>query len=130
MWHKIDPIWSSVKYKAVFQIPIEYMGCDILGILPVDRGSRFPQNQGYWKNHASQQLFKVFVYILYFAATCFGPRWPSSGGIHYYFQEATSQRSRCFVLWVLFFVYVLANTSVIYLRSKKGIKKKVKTLKC
>jgi hypothetical protein len=28
-----------------------------------------------------KQLFKAFIYI-YFAATCFGPRWPSSGGIH------------------------------------------------
>jgi hypothetical protein len=90
MCHTIDPIWSSVNYKVVFQTPIEYMGCDILGVLPEDRGSRFPQNQGYWKNRPSQQLFKVFIYILYFAATCFGSRWPSSGGIHNYFQEATS----------------------------------------
>jgi hypothetical protein len=37
-------------------------------------------NQGYCKNRPSQQLFKVFIYT-YFAATCFGPRWPSSGGI-------------------------------------------------
>jgi hypothetical protein len=58
--------------------------------------------QGYWKNRPSQQLFKVFVYI-YFAATCFGSRWPSSGEIHNYFREATSlQRIRCFVLLVLF----------------------------
>jgi hypothetical protein len=43
----------------------------------------------------SQQLFKVFIYI-YFAATCFGPRWPSSGGIHNYFREVTSlQRIHC-----------------------------------
>jgi hypothetical protein len=26
-------------------------------------------------------IFKEFIYI-YFAVTCFGPRWPSSGGIH------------------------------------------------
>jgi hypothetical protein len=31
-------------------------------------------------------FFKVFVYI-YFAATCFGPRRPSSDGIHNYFRE-------------------------------------------
>jgi hypothetical protein len=28
----------------------------------------------------------VFIYI-YFAATCFGPRWPSSGGIHNIFEK-------------------------------------------
>jgi hypothetical protein len=45
------------------------------------------------KNCPSQQLFKVFIYI-YLAATCFGPRWPSSGGINNYFPEVTSlQRS-------------------------------------
>jgi hypothetical protein len=50
--------------------------------------------QGYWKNSPSQQLFKVFIYI-YFAATCFGACWPSSGGIHNYFREVTSlQRIR------------------------------------
>jgi hypothetical protein len=55
-------------------------------------------NQGYVKNHPSQQLFKVF--ILYFAATCFDPRWPSSGGIHNYFREVISlQRIRCFPLY-------------------------------
>jgi hypothetical protein len=54
--------------------------------------------QGYWKNCPSQQLFKMFISI-YFAAICFGPRWPSSGGIHNYFREVTSlQRIRCFVL--------------------------------
>jgi hypothetical protein len=42
--------------------------------------------QGYWKNRPSQKLFKVFIYI-YFAATCFGPRWPSAGGIHNYIRE-------------------------------------------
>jgi hypothetical protein len=52
--------------------------------------------QGYWKNGPWQQLFKVFIYI-YFAATCFGPRWPASGGIHNNFREVTSlQRIRCF----------------------------------
>jgi hypothetical protein len=45
--------------------------------------------QGFWKNRPSQQLFKVFIYI-HFAATCFGPRWPSSGGTHNYFREVTS----------------------------------------
>jgi hypothetical protein len=30
----------------------------------------------------------MFIYI-YFAATCFGPRWPSSGGIHNYLLEVT-----------------------------------------
>jgi hypothetical protein len=42
--------------------------------------------QDYWKNHPSQQLLKVI--ILYFAATCFGPCWPSSGGIHNYIFNA------------------------------------------
>jgi hypothetical protein len=46
------------------------------------------QYQGYWKNRPSQQLFKAFIYI-YLAATCFSPRWPSSGGIHNYFREVT-----------------------------------------
>jgi hypothetical protein len=45
--------------------------------------------QGNWKNRPSQQLFKVFIYIN-FAATCFGPRWPFSGGIHNIFREVTS----------------------------------------
>jgi hypothetical protein len=38
-------------------------------------------------------------YILYiFAATCFGPCWPSSGGIHNYFRKFLhSQQIRCFV---------------------------------
>jgi hypothetical protein len=44
--------------------------------------------QGYWKNRPWQQLFKVFIPI-YFAATCFGPRWPSSGRI------SNTQRIRC-----------------------------------
>jgi hypothetical protein len=64
--------------------------------------SKIHLKQGYWKNRPSQQLFKVFIYI-YFAATCFGPVWSSSGGIHNYFQEVTSlQRIRCFVSQVLF----------------------------
>jgi hypothetical protein len=42
--------------------------------------------QGHWKKRPSQQLFKVFIYT-YFAATCFGPRWPSSGGIHNIFRK-------------------------------------------
>jgi hypothetical protein len=45
--------------------------------------------EGKWKNSPSQQLFKVFINI-YFSATCFGSRWPSSGGIHNYFREATT----------------------------------------
>jgi hypothetical protein len=58
---------------------------------------RFNKYQGYWKNLPSQQLFKVFIYI-YFAATCFGPRWPSSGGIHNYFREVSSLQRIRFVL--------------------------------
>jgi hypothetical protein len=55
-------------------------------------------HQGYWKNRPLQQLFKVFIYT-YFATTCFGPRWPSSDGIHNYFRDVTSlQRIRCFML--------------------------------
>jgi hypothetical protein len=45
--------------------------------------------QGYWKNCPSQQLFEVFIYI-YFATTCFGPRWTSSGGIHNIHRDVTS----------------------------------------
>jgi hypothetical protein len=78
-------------------------------------------NKGYWTNRPSQQLFKVFIYI-YFAATCLGPRWPSSGGIHNYFREVTSlQRIRC----LSYSVYGLANTAVVCL-----ICGNVKTLKC
>jgi hypothetical protein len=70
--------------------------------------------QGYWKNRPLQQLFKVFIYT-YFAVKCFGPRWPSSGGIHSIFGKLPhSERIRCFVLLVLF-IYVLANTAVDYL---------------
>jgi hypothetical protein len=53
--------------------------------------------QGYWKNRPSQQLLKVFIYI-YFAATCIGHRWPSSGEIHNYFRKVTSLQ------WIRFFV--------------------------
>jgi hypothetical protein len=42
-------------------------------------------------------IFNVFIYI-YFAAACFSPRWPSSGGIHSYFRE---------VLWKTVQYYVL-----------------------
>jgi hypothetical protein len=56
-------------------------------------------DQGYLLEEQSlATTFNVFIYI-YFAATCFGPSWPSSGGIHNYFREVTSlQRIRCFVL--------------------------------
>jgi hypothetical protein len=41
----------------------------------------------------------VYFIFYVFAATCFGPRWPSSGGIQNYFREVASlQRIRCFVL--------------------------------
>jgi hypothetical protein len=70
------------------------------------RTYRVVDYQGYWKNRPSQQLFKVFIYI-YFAVTCFGPRWPSSGGIHNYFLEVTSlQRIRCFCVIGLIFYMV------------------------
>jgi hypothetical protein len=49
--------------------------------------------QGYWKNRRSQQLFKVFIYT-YFAGTCFGPRWPSSGAIHNIFGKLTHAQDR------------------------------------
>jgi hypothetical protein len=41
------------------------------------------------KNRPSQQLFEVFILYI-FAATCFGPYWPSSGGIHNSFRNLTS----------------------------------------
>jgi hypothetical protein len=61
------------------------------------------------------QLFKVFIYI-YFAATCFGPRWPSSGGIYNYFRKLLHpQRIRCFVLLGLTYCVCLANTAFVFL---------------
>jgi hypothetical protein len=64
-----------------------------------------PSKQGYYKNHPSQQL-KVFT--VYFAATCFGPCWPSSSGIHNYFRKLLHpQRIRCLV----FLGSILLHTS-------------------
>jgi hypothetical protein len=63
---------------------------------------------------SSQQLFKVFIYI-YFAATCFGPRWPSSGGIHNIFGKLPHYDGSVFLCYESYFVYGLANTAVVYL---------------
>jgi hypothetical protein len=53
------------------------------------------------RNNSSRCLFYI-----YFAAICFGPRWPSSGRMHNYFREVTSlQRIRCFVLLILFCIW-------------------------
>jgi hypothetical protein len=73
--------------------------------------------QGNQKNLPSQQLFKAFIYISYiFAAACFGPFWPSSGGIHNYCRKLPyPQRIRCFVLLGLTYCICLANTAFVYL---------------
>jgi hypothetical protein len=97
------PIWGSSRAELVSQFPyslrlklnftfhLENLWCFF--ILGFDILLRVLY-QGYGKNHPSQQ-FKMFIYI-YFAATCFGPCWPSSSGIHNYFREVTSlQRIRC-----------------------------------
>jgi hypothetical protein len=71
--------------------------------------------QGYWKNRPSQQLFKVFIYI-YFAATCFGPHWPSSGRIHNYFPGSyLTTTDPLFLCYRSYFVYGLANAAIVYL---------------
>jgi hypothetical protein len=54
------------------------------------------------RNSSSGCLF----YIWYFAATCFGPCWPSSGGILNCSRKLShSQRIRCFVLLGLAYYY-------------------------
>jgi hypothetical protein len=55
-------------------------------------------NQGYWKNRPRNNYLRC-IFIFYFAATCFGPRWLSSSRIHNIFGKLPhSQRIRCFVL--------------------------------
>jgi hypothetical protein len=62
-------------------------------------------SQGYCKNRLSQQLFKLFIYI-YFSATCFRPRWPSSGGIHNIFGKLPHYNGSVdFVLKVFFCIW-------------------------
>jgi hypothetical protein len=52
-----------------------------------------------------QGVYFIF-YFLYFAAACFGPCRPSSGGIHNYFMKLLHpQWIRCFVL--LGFIYFI-----------------------
>jgi hypothetical protein len=70
--------------------------------------------QGYRKNRPSQQLFNVFIYI-YFTATCFGPRWPSSGGIHNIFGKLPHYNGSVVLCYRSYFVYGLADTAVVYL---------------
>jgi hypothetical protein len=40
-------------------------------------------SSSYWKNRPFATIFQgvYFMLLLCFAATCFGPSWPSSGGI-------------------------------------------------
>jgi hypothetical protein len=87
------------------------------------------------RNNPSRCLF----YILYFAAACFGPRWPSSGGIHNYFRMLLHpQRIRCFVLLGSIYCICLTNTVVVYFICVCELSKlgqitsllNVKTLKC
>jgi hypothetical protein len=80
--------------------------------------------QGYRKIRPSQQPFKAFIYI-YFAATCFRPRWPSSGGIHNISGKLPHYNGSTVLCYRSYFVYGLANTAVVYL-----ICGNVKTLKC
>jgi hypothetical protein len=72
--------------------------------------------QGYQKNRPWQQTLQG-VYFIVFAATCFGPCWPSSGGIHNYFWKLLySKRILCFfVLIGPIYCICLANTAVVYL---------------
>jgi hypothetical protein len=84
--------------------------------------------------------FIFYIYIfLYFAATCFGPCWPSSGRIHNYFRKLLHpQRIHCFLLLGLTYCICLANTAFVYLICVCELSKlrqitsllNVKTLKC
>jgi hypothetical protein len=88
------------------------------------------------RNNSSRCLFHI-LYI--FAATRFGPCWPSSGAIHNYSRKVPhSQRIRCFVLLGLAYCTCLANTAVVFLICVCELSKRgqitsllnVKTLKC
>jgi hypothetical protein len=73
--------------------------------------------QGHQKNRPLQQLFKMFTLsFIFFAPTCFGPCWPSSGGTHNYFSKLLyPQRIHCFVLLGPIYCIRLVNTDVVYL---------------
>jgi hypothetical protein len=58
-------------------------------------------------------LATILKDVYFIAATCFGPCWPSSGGIHNYFQKLFHlQRIRCFVLLDTILIY-LVNSAVV-----------------
>jgi hypothetical protein len=78
-------------------------------------------------------------FVLYFAATCFCPCWPSSGGIHNYFRKLLHPQRICyFVLLCPIYCICLANTAAIYLICVCELSKlrqitsllNVRTLKC
>jgi hypothetical protein len=68
---------------------------------------------------------RCLFYLNFIAATCFGPCWPSSGGIHSYFRKLLYlHRICCFVLLGPIFI-CLANSAVVHLMcicelSKRG----------
>jgi hypothetical protein len=58
----------------------------------------------------------VYFIFYIFAATWFGPCWPSYGEIHNYFRKLLhSQRIRCFVLLNLTYCICLANIVFVFL---------------
>jgi hypothetical protein len=69
----------------------------------------------------------VFIlYFLYFAATCFGPCWPSSSGIHNYFGSYFNYNgSLFFVLLGPIYCICLSNIVVYYVSVSSYLHKSV-----
>jgi hypothetical protein len=60
-----------------------------------------------WEMSLATTLQGVYFIFMYFAATCFGPCWPSLGEIHSYSRKLPHpQRICCFVLQVSLIMYV------------------------
>jgi hypothetical protein len=63
----------------------------------------------------SAQLHIVSLVSYMLQVTCFGPRWPSSGGIYNYFRKVTSlQLIRCFCVigFILYMIWQIPPSSI------------------